>query len=441
MRSLYLKVLVWSLATLAAAMAGLFIHSSITGGRGPGPGPGFQSGKILADVAQRIYSKEGAEALGAFIQKATEDTGSELYVTDASGLDLITREDRSGLLREQARPRARPWLPFPMPPPPRLVLIAPSSDNTVRWITILKFRGNSGASSTEAVIWILAAVSILAYLFTFYLVSPLRKLVAVVERFGSGDLSARAGTRRRDELGNLARAFDEMAERIDTLVTTERRLLQDISHELRTPLARMRFAVEVARTDPNREEALARIRKECDRLALLTDELLEISVADGDPGVRQLEPGDLVELLKETVEDASIEASNRDVRLVLRAPATAEMKMDRELLRRAIDNVLRNAIRYSPDGAAIDIQLVSINDEWQVSIRDRGPGVPPEMLEKIFHAFFRAETDRGRKADSGGVGLGLAIARRAALWHHGFMKAENAEPGLRVLLTVPGRTH
>ena len=174
-----------------------------------------------------------------------------------------------------------------------MVLVSPSSDGSLRWITVLKLPPSGGPSASEAFIWILAAVAILAYLFTVYLVSPLRKLAAVVERFGAGDLNARAQTKRTDELGNLARAFDQMAERIDTLVTTERRLLQDISHELRTPLARMRFAVEVARTDPNHEVALDRIRKECDRLALLTDELLEIGVAEALPvplGLGLLQP-------------------------------------------------------------------------------------------------------------------------------------------------------
>jgi two-component system sensor histidine kinase CpxA len=421
MKSLYLKVLVWSIATVMAAMAGLFVHSAITSPRIGGPP--WQSGRILADLARRIYADEGREGLRTFLRQATEDSGTELYVTDPQGKDLLSGEDRSALLNERNPPRTRYLLP--LPPPSRIVIVAPSSDKSLRWITIIHPGANSSGSPF---IWILAAVSILAYLFTVYLVSPLRKLAAVVERFGSGDLTARARTQRRDELGHLARAFDEMAERIDTLVTTERRLLQDISHELRTPLARMRFAVEVARTDPNRGQALDRIRKECDRLALLTDELLEISVAEGDPGSRQLEVGDLSELL-----------ANRKVRLVLQTPPIAEARMDRELLRRAIDNVLRNAIRYSADEEAIDIILSAVQEGWQIAIRDRGPGVPAEMLEQIFQPFFRAEIHRGRKTDDGGVGLGLAIARRAVQWHHGSMHAENAEPGLRVLLTVPNR--
>lgn len=433
MKSLYFKVLVWSIATVMAAVLGLFIHSAMMPNRGGGPP--FQGGRILADAAQRIYAKEGRDALREFVRGAGADPNSEYYVTDARGRDLITGEDRSPLLAE--RPSPRPRYPFPVPPPPRFVLVAPSSDDSLRWITVLKLPPQLGSSISEAFVWILAAVAILAYLFTVYLVSPLRKLASVVERFGAGDLNARVETKRRDELGNLARAFDQMAERIDTLVTTERRLLQDISHELRTPLARMRFAVEVARTDPNREAALDRIRKECDRLALLTDELLEIGVAEGDPGSRQLELGDLAELLAETVEDSSIEAAGRGVQLNLCSSPEAEVKMDRELLRRAMENVLRNAIRHSPDGAAIDIDLTDTPNTWQLSIRDRGPGVPAEVLEKIFQPFFRADSHRARKEDSGGVGLGLAIARRAAQWHHGTMRAENAEPGLRVLLTLP----
>lgn len=434
MKSLYLKVLVWSIATVAVAMMGLFLHSRFAPRRGFWPPS--QSTRILADVARRIYREEGAAGLKTFLAQASEDSGTHFYVTDAAGKDLITGEDRSAQFHfDSARP---PGFFSPFPNQARPAIVAPSSDNSVRWITVLNVDPTPRSSPSDAFIWILAAVSLLAYLFTFYLVSPLRKLSSVVERFGSGELTARARSTRRDELGNLARAFDQMAERIDTLVTTERRLLQDISHELRTPLARMRFAVEVARSDPNQKESLDRIRKECDRLALLTDELLEISVADGDPAARHLERADLSELLAEVVADASIEASNRGVRLSLRTPAELYVRMDRELLRRAIDNVVRNAIRYSPDAEPIEVELATAGREARVSIRDRGPGVPDGMLEMIFQPFFRAESHRARVAESGGVGLGLAIATRAVQWHHGTIRAENAEPGLRVSIFLPG---
>ncbi len=432
MKSLYLKVLVWSIVTVVVAMTGLMLHSRLTMRRG---GPGFPTGRILADVARRIQKEGGVEALRAFVAKASADTASTFYVTDGTGRDLLTGEDRSALLAPPGPPPSR-FFPF-APPPPRTAFAMPSSDGEIQWIHV--FGGDLGdrPSPAEAFVWILAAVSLLAYLFTFYLVSPLRKLGSVVERFGSGDLTARARTNRRDELGNLARAFDEMAERIDTLVTAERRLLQDISHELRTPLARMRFAVEIARTDPNQKEALDRIRKECDRLALLTDELLESSVAGGDPEGRQLELDDVSTLLEEITADASLEAAQRRIRIHLSAPEDVRLRMDRELLRRAIDNVLRNAIRYSPDDEAIDVTLSVAPAAVDITIRDRGPGVGSEMLDKIFQPFFRAESHRARAADSGGVGLGLAIARRAVQRHHGAIKAENVAPGLCVVLTLP----
>jgi two-component system sensor histidine kinase CpxA len=432
MKSLYIKVLVWSIATVVIAMSGLFIHSRFSARRG---GPPFQSARLLADVAQRIYSTEGKPGLKLFLSQLTDDPASEFFITSSAGIDLLSGTDRSGLLGERTGPPDRFWFRFS--PPSRLVFVAPSTDGSLCWITVVNSDAGGRASPTDAFIWILAAVSLLAYLFTFYLVSPLRKLAAVVERFGSGDLTARARTNRRDELGHLARAFDNMAERIDTLVTTERRLLQDISHELRTPLARMRFAVEVARTDPNQQDALDRIRKECDRLTLLTDELLEIGVAEGDPGNRQFEAEDLEELLQEIIADATIEATARNVRMALQCPATVTARVDRELLRRAIDNVLRNAIRHSPAGETIDLTLSTAPSQVEIAIRDRGPGVPQQMLGKIFQPFFRVDDHRARTAGSGGVGLGLAIARRAIQWHHGSIAAANAAPGLRVTFTLP----
>ena len=140
----------------------------------------------------------------------------------------------------------------------------------------------------------------------------------------------------------------------------------------------------------------------------------------------------------EIAADASIEASDRNVRLALRTPGETPLNMDRELMRRAVDNVLRNAIRHSPPGEAIDVTLTPCVGAMEICIRDRGAGVPVEMLDKIFQPFFRADCHRARNGDSGGVGLGLAIARRAVQWHHGSLKADNAKPGLRVVLTLPG---
>src|SRR5205085_10129229 len=138
--------------------------------------------------------------------------------------------------------------------------------------------------------------------------SPVRALQKAVERFGRGDLTARVGSARRDELGQLARTFDQMAERIETLVAAERRLLLDISHELRSPLARLGVAVELARTGENLETALNRIQKESDRLNALVGQLLQVTRAEGDPSSLRRNPVQLDDLVQQLVNDSLIEA-------------------------------------------------------------------------------------------------------------------------------------
>ncbi len=255
-----------------------------------------------------------------------------------------------------------------------------------------------------------------------HLASPLRSLRRVLERFGRGDLAVRYHLSRRDEIGDLARAFNRMADQIATLLSAERRLLQDVSHELRSPLARLGFAVELARTSPDREAALGRIRKEVDRLSHLVDELLQLTRAEGDPAARNPDEVDLGELVRELVADCALEAEANGCRLVLRDGPPAHAMGERELLRRACENVLRNAIRHAPEGTQILIELSTREGFATIAIRDQGPGVPPESLSEIFKPFYRVEDDRDRS--SGGMGLGLAIARRAVELHQGRISAQ-----------------
>jgi two-component system sensor histidine kinase CpxA len=265
-------------------------------------------------------------------------------------------------------------------------------------------------------------------------ISPLRELTASVDRFGAGDFSVRVGATRHDEIGELGRSFDRMAERIDTLRTAERRLLQDVSHELRTPLARMSFAAELARTAEDREAAIARLKKEIDRLTALVGSLLQVTRMEGDAAGQELEEIRLEELLREVIEDCRVEAEARGCGITLEARETV-VKGDRELLRRAIENVLRNAVRYTPEGSAVEVMMDVEMEKTRVSVRDHGPGVPEEALGKIFQPFYRV--DDSRTHATGGAGLGLAIAQRAVELHRGRMWAENAHPGLRVWIEMP----
>jgi two-component system sensor histidine kinase CpxA len=282
---------------------------------------------------------------------------------------------------------------------------------------------------------ILMAVAGFSYALFRYLVSPVRQLSTAVERFGQGDFSARVHVRRNDELGSLAGRFNEMAERIQTLLSAERRLLEDVSHELRSPLARMQFALELVRTAPDREAAVQRLRREIDRLSSLVGQLVEVTRAEGDPGARVREAFNLTALAEEIVDDCHIEADARGCEIRLVAELELFLIADRELIRRALENVLRNAIRYSPEGSTIEIHLAKQAQAAAIQVRDFGPGVPEEMLERIFQPFFRV--DASRDTATGGIGLGLAIARRAVTLHHGHLRAENAQPGLRVSIELP----
>jgi two-component system sensor histidine kinase CpxA len=256
-----------------------------------------------------------------------------------------------------------------------------------------------------------------------------------VERLGRGDFTARINSSRRDELGRLSDAFDRMAGRIQSLVGAERRLLADISHELRSPLTRLGVAIELARSGQNLEASLDRIEREADRLNALVGSLLEVTRGEVDPSALRREELLLDELTRDTAETCRLEADDRPCTLQLDAPQPVPLRGDPELLRRALENVIRNAIRYSPPAETVDIEVTAAAGGARVLVRDRGPGVPEAALPHLFEAFYRVEADRNPQ--TGGFGLGLSIARRAVEVQGGRISARNAQPGLAVEIFLP----
>ncbi len=195
------------------------------------------------------------------------------------------------------------------------------------------------------------------------------------------------------------------------------------------------MAVELARSGGDSESQLNRIQKEADRLSALVGELLQVTRAEGDPSQRKLEPVQLDSLVTDVVEDSRIEADARGVKVELTVPTGIKLSGDEELLRRAVENVVRNAIRYAPVGTAVEVAVKDMPGRAVVRVRDYGPGVPADALPRLFDPFYRVDTDRNRI--SGGVGLGLAIARRAVELHKGSVQATNANPGLLVEIDLP----
>jgi two-component system, OmpR family, sensor kinase len=435
-RSIFTKIVGWAVATVVISLVGFivtsaFISERISGRSAMSP----RLSMMYLDDARRAFQEGGPRRLDAFLRRLNEHTESEHFLTDGRGVDLVTGEDRSALRMTDPSIYRSPGLPY-LPGTEKTVRVRRSRDGRFRLITVVPPGAHFDPwESLWYFLWLPLVIAVLCYLLAVHLASPLRNLRKVVERFGRGELGARSELSRKDEIGELARAFNLMADQITTLLAAERRLLQDVSHELRSPLARLGFAVELARTSPDRETALARIRREADRLAQLVDELLQLTRAEGDPTARVREEVDLREVLREVVASCELEAEMQGCQIESKIDANAVLTGDSELLQRACDNVLHNAIRHAPKGTTVAVELSTHDHRITISFRDHGPGVAPDALSEIFKPFYRVESDRGRS--SGGVGLGLAIAGRAVELHQGKITARNANPGLLVEIELP----
>lgn len=429
MRSVYFKILLWCFVTLLLSLVAFVVVSTFVSGTAA-------RGAFITDIhawqaaeAQHAYESGGSPGLGAYLRNLHHFVKEHDYFTDARGKDLLTGEDRSELLKI-----ARPPSERPRESNGHLVTVTPSTDNRFRFISLLPPPFNL-QSLLPYYFLILVAIALVCWMLALNIARPLRDLARAVDRFGHGELDVRLNSRRRDEIGELSRSFDRMAERIGTLVTAERRLLQDVSHELRSPLARLSFAAELTRTAPDRGAAVARLKKEIDRLTDLVGTLVEVTRAEGDPSATCQEPLHLGDLLRSVVDDCRVDAEARGCSIGVSGELDRTLRGDRELLRRAVENVVRNAIRYTPRGSKVDVKMESTGQTVRISVRDSGPGVPEELLPKIFQPFFRV--DDSRDSSTGGVGLGLAIAHRAISIHHGRLVAQNVNPGLSVCIELP----
>ncbi len=442
MRSLFVSILVWLVLTVLLAVVGYTVTERIvlTRSRERGGGGGGQNNRfnsLLLDQARNAYETNGKDGLKDFLDDVGRYLPSQRHLLDKNGNDLLTGENFTATVNAPAQPFPQPpFFPFQGRPARRFISKAATKD---RSYTLLVSGEIPGSSETVNPLpyfaGILVIVTLFSWLLTVRLVRPLLKLRETVIAFGNGDLASRVHSKRHDEMGDLARSFDQMADRLQTLLTAERRLLQDVSHELRSPLARLGFAVELARTSTNKESAYDRIKREAQRLNVLVGELLQVTRAEGDPGSRNLESIDVGDLVRTVAEDCSIEAEVRHCRIVQRNDETIVVTGDRELLHRAVENIVRNAIRHSPEQNLIEVICRKDKEQVLVGVRDYGSGVPEDLLTDIFRPFFRVDDDRNRT--SGGVGLGLAIAQRAVSIHHGGITAKNMQPGLLVEISLP----
>ncbi|AOR64030.1 ATP-binding protein [Pectobacterium wasabiae] len=270
------------------------------------------------------------------------------------------------------------------------------------------------------------------------LARPLNQIRAGFDQVAQGDLNVRllpVMRKRHDEISDVARDFDSMVERLDSLASTREQLLHDVSHELRSPLARLQLAIGLVRQNPdNLENSLQRIEREALLMDKMIGELLTLSRTEHS-GIEEAY-FDLLGLVTAVVNDARYEAQVTGVEILLAADEDEDytVKGNAELMRRAVDNVMRNALRFSAPAQPVAVSLIGNEQEWMIQVVDQGPGVEKSKLSSIFDPFIRVDSPLSGK----GYGLGLAIARKVVLAHGGHIEADNGEQcGLVIRLCVP----
>lgn len=401
------------------------------------------------DEARFIANNDGRKELTRWLRKLDRREVIPIYLVDDNGEDLLDRPVSRYLFEHMERVERRERRNGPVEHSPRRNVVRLNDGSELRLIP--DFRAVTlhrvlGRPRVIAFPLIAAALisGLAGLLLARYLTRPMLRLSRASKQYASGDLTMRVAPHlgsRRDEVAQLAHDFDHMAERLQALITSQRQLLSDVSHELRSPLARMQVAVGLVRqrTDEAIDPELERIDREIERLNDMLGRLLSLARLEAGTTTIHSEQVDLRALLTEVAEGADYEASAADRRVRLLDGSVASIEADPTLLLSAVENVVRNASRYTAENTTVEISLTADGPPTtrvRIEVRDQGPGVPEDMLGRLFEPFVRVGDARDRA--SGGYGLGLAIARRAVQLHGGRISAFNhPEGGLVVRIELP----
>lgn len=391
------------------------------------------------------YEHGGQDQVHAYLENVREIQHIRAFLLTERGEDATGRPVPEWIKRNDHEPPNIPgafWGVVPAFTVWRQTMNAASGHHYV----MIAIQPNAGPFGPRAVTWRAILIGVISsglvcYLLAIYLSAPVVRLRAATQKLAAGNLSARAGdgkSRRGDEIAELVTDFDTMAERLEKLVNAQARLLNDISHELRSPLARINVALALARqrSGPEAEAFLDRMDLESNRLNELVERLLTIARLDSGSENAKKELVNVGDLIVEIAEDADFEAQNRGCHVAAMIETSCALNGNPALLHSAIENVVRNAARYTAEGTNVEVRLNRDQAIAVISVTDAGPGVPADALEKMFLPFYRIDDARGRL--TGGVGLGLAITERAVGLHGGTVKAFNRpEGGLKVEIRLP----
>lgn len=443
MKSLAIRILI-SLAALLALGAVVLVFWAELQFRSHGPERFHQGALILlADQAEQKWAAGQADAVGPFLDEISSRFRNHFQWLDAEGNDLIGDEDHpeltdSDYLQRHSLERSRRKGPGPRPPimseNGRVAFVVRTSSGRFRlveWVQPPPPRVPLALFSIVGLILCLFGV-----MMTMQVVRPVRKLQAIVEEFGRGNLQTRAQFNRSDEIGDLAGSFNQMADQIHTLVERERGVVRSVAHEVRGPLTRMSLLVERLRNGRQVDETIRRLDQEIKTLSQIPELLLQLSLVESGQAALRWEKQYLSDFIREIVERMEPSSTSRgcQIQMIQEDDFEIEIEMDPAILGRSVENILENAIRHAPEQSTIEISLKLMADQVELSIRDFGPGVPEQDLGSIFRPFFRCDASRTR--NTGGLGLGLAITRSCVQALGGTIWARNANPGLMVTMSL-----
>jgi two-component system sensor histidine kinase CpxA len=449
MYRLFLKIFLWFWLTAWAMLAIVFLGSRLTGMRQvSAPNMYATVAPILAAEAVKAYESGGPEAFARFSQSDVPSHSHQLFLLDGFYKDVLSRPLTSdGLRVAQAAkngqlivlrahiaaykfvsPSGRPYV---------LVLFLKSGMREIADALL-----GEGLPFTISLVLL---VTLLCFGLTYHIASPIYSIQSTARRVAQGDLKARVPSsvsRRYDELAALAIDFDSMVGRLDSLIQMQKNLLSSVSHELRSPLARMSLTVALLRkrSSKDSDDLLQRLDREVARIDLLMGQLLTLSRLEAGLSSAEREEVALAQVVEETAADCNFEAQSQGKSVTFQASESVILtNADPHALRSACENIIRNAVRYTPRGTEVQVLLeidrTGPESRVLITVRDHGPGVPEESLQAIFQAFYRIGSDAEGLS---GNGLGLAIASEAIRLHHGSISASNLHTtGLEITIQVP----
>jgi len=435
-RGIYLKIFLWFLLAILVTSGTVF--SVTVAAHWQSLGPSWMIGVLdqYARSAVIIYEHGGKERLAEYLQKIEDASFLESTLLDPQGNDIVERGVPKGAEKVLAEARATGQTQFHI----GLLWTGAAVDDRPEGKYILVAKVNipygfllGGAIGVTILQWLLPAVAgaLFCLILARHIAAPIRTLQGVAGRIADGELSVRASPAmgsRRDELADLARDFDRMAERIQALLRKQQELLGDISHELRSPLTRANVSLELIRR--GNADAVERLQADLNLLNTLIGQILTLTRLQtrGDQKIEV--PVNLRSILESVAEDARFEVEEEGKSVAIARADDCWLKGDAALLRSCVENVVRNAIHYTKPHTEVVLLLELVghgSHSARILVSDQGDGVPPEALDHIFEPFYRVT--EAREHQTGGTGLGLSIAQRIATAHGGRIHAYNRDGG------------